>query len=58
LWSAGGYIVAQDEASSVVFGMPKVAIDRGVVHQIANPDEIAQLLLRLHEHRKTEFSPA
>jgi two-component system chemotaxis response regulator CheB len=31
---AGGHVVAQDEASSAVFGMPKRAIERGCVDEV------------------------
>ncbi len=43
----GGYTVAQDEATSVVFGMPKVAIDSGVVDRICPIGEIGGLLKQL-----------
>lgn len=41
---AGGLAVAQDEASSVVFGMPKVAIERGHVNRIVSLDALPNLL--------------
>jgi two-component system chemotaxis response regulator CheB len=41
---AGGLAVAQDEASSVVFGMPKVAIERGNVNRVVSLDALANLL--------------
>jgi len=43
---AGAYNIAQDEASSVVFGMPKEAIERGGVDRIAPLDRIAAEILR------------
>jgi two-component system chemotaxis response regulator CheB len=43
---AGAYTVAQDEASSVVFGMPKEAIERGAVQDIVPLGRIPQVLLR------------
>jgi two-component system chemotaxis response regulator CheB len=44
---AGGVTIAQDEASSVVFGMPAAAIALGVVDHILPPQQIPALLLRL-----------
>lgn len=42
---AGAYTVAQDEASCVVFGMPKEAIARGGVDRILSLDLIAREVL-------------
>ncbi len=42
---AGGLTIAQDEKSSVVFGMPKEAIALGAAQHILPPQEIAPLLL-------------
>jgi two-component system chemotaxis response regulator CheB len=38
--SAGGYVIAQDEASSVIFGMNAEVIKAGAVDQIAPLDAI------------------
>lgn len=43
---AGCFAIAQDEATSVVFGMPREAIRAGVVDQVAPLDEIALALTR------------
>ncbi|MDB5448219.1 MAG: chemotaxis response regulator protein-glutamate methylesterase [Phenylobacterium sp.] len=43
---AGARTIAQDEATSVVFGMPKEAIARGCVDKIAPLPQIAAELLR------------
>lgn len=44
---AGGATLAQDEASSVIFGMNKIAIDRGGVQQVLPAVEIPQVMCRL-----------
>jgi two-component system chemotaxis response regulator CheB len=43
---AGALTVAQDEASCVVFGMPKEAIERGAVDKIASLSQIPNLIFR------------
>ncbi len=43
----GGRVVAQDRATSVVYGMPSAAVDAGVVDQSLPLDQIAGALLRL-----------
>ena len=42
---AGARTIAQDEATCVVFGMPKVAIDRGGVEKIGPLDTIPQMIV-------------
>jgi two-component system chemotaxis response regulator CheB len=46
---AGARTIAQDEASCVVFGMPKVAIDAGAAEKVLALDQIAPEVLRLAE---------
>lgn len=43
--NAGAYTVAQDEATSVVFGMPKEAIARGGVDKVAPLDQLAREIM-------------
>ncbi|MDW3191350.1 MAG: chemotaxis-specific protein-glutamate methyltransferase CheB [Cytophagales bacterium] len=42
---SGGLTVAQDEASSVIFGMPKAAIEAGKVDQVLDIKEIGTYLI-------------
>ena len=44
---AGAHNVAQDEASCVVFGMPREAIAQGAVHDVLPLDQIAGYVLQL-----------
>jgi two-component system chemotaxis response regulator CheB len=44
---AGGKTIAQDEKSSVIFGMPKVAIAMGAAEEVLPLNRIASALLRL-----------
>ena len=43
---AGARTIAQDEASSVVFGMPKEAIERGAAEKVVGLDHVAGEILR------------
>ena len=44
---AGGFTLAQDEGTCVVFGMPREAVRRGAVDQSMAPSSMAELLRRL-----------
>jgi two-component system chemotaxis response regulator CheB len=46
LKAAGAHTIAQDEATSVVFGMPREAIERGAVHEVLPLERIAAAVLR------------
>jgi two-component system chemotaxis response regulator CheB len=46
LRTVGAHTIAQDEASCVVFGMPKEAIERGAAVEVVPLDKIAGLILR------------
>ncbi len=41
----GAYTIAQDEGSSVVFGMPKKAIELGAVDKVASLEDISRAIL-------------
>jgi two-component system chemotaxis response regulator CheB len=46
IFETGGTTIAQDEQTSLVFGMPKVAAELGVVQSVLPLDEIPQALLQ------------
>lgn len=52
LKARGGQVVAQDEASCVVFGMPRQPIEEGIVDVIAPLDRIASEIVQLVEKGK------
>ena len=37
----GGYLIAQDEASCVVYGMPKAVVDAGLADEVVDVDSLA-----------------
>jgi two-component system chemotaxis response regulator CheB len=43
----GGYVVAEDEESCVVYGMPKAAVDEGIADAVVSLSEIPKVLNRL-----------
>ncbi len=49
---AGARCIAQDEATCVVFGMPKVAFERGGAERLVPIDDIAPSLMRLMSEKR------
>lgn len=49
---AGARCIAQDEATSVVFGMPKVAFEKGGAERLVSLDKIASTLLGFLTEKK------
>ena len=51
---AGSHNIGQDEASCVVYGMPKCAFEKGALHQVLPLDQIADAITaRLNRTRRT-----
>lgn len=50
----GGRVIAQDETSCVVFGMPRVAIEEGIADRILSPLEISDAVLSLAMEPKND----
>ena len=57
LREAGAYNIAQDQATSVVFGMPREAIALGAVHEVAALPNIAQRVVAAVESRQRALLP-
>ena len=53
---AGAHTIAQDETTSVVFGMPKEAIQLGAAEHVAPLPKIAELITRLAGGRRQNAS--
>ncbi len=48
----GGKTIAQDEASSIIFGMPKAAIEMGCVDEVVSAKGMAQAIVRAVQPEK------
>jgi two-component system chemotaxis response regulator CheB len=44
--AAGGYVLAQDEATSMIFGMPAEAIKTGAVNEVLGLGDISAAIER------------
>lgn len=52
VYEAGGYTIGQDQGSSIVYGMPKVAFDAGYIMQQVGLTDMAETITRIvEEHR-------
>lgn len=51
LHEAGAYTIAQDERTSVVFGMPRECIERGFIDQVCALQNIAEQII-IHQRKK------
>ncbi len=47
VYAAGGRVLAQDEASSVIYGMPREALRAGVVHGVVGLNDMAARIVEL-----------
>jgi len=45
-----GYILAQDDASCVVYGMPKAVVDAGLADEVLDIDDISQAMMNALYH--------
>jgi two-component system chemotaxis response regulator CheB len=52
LHKAGGFTLAQDEASCVVYGMPQEAVLRKAVDRVLSPPQIAMMLGQMAKQKK------
>ncbi len=55
---AGAATIAQDEASCIVFGMPKEAIARGAAERVVPLQALAGEIIRVGRFERTEAPPA
>lgn len=55
---AGAWTIAQDEKSSVVWGMPRAAIDLGAASEVLALDEMPKRLVNLSREEEPERKPS
>jgi len=51
IYRAGGLTIAQDEASCIIFGMPRIAIDKGFIHKVVPLGKMAEMINRADRER-------
>ncbi len=52
IYAKGGITVGQDEASSIVYGMPKVAAERGFIEHVVSVNDMASTLNKLVKEKR------
>jgi two-component system chemotaxis response regulator CheB len=53
---AGGVTLAQDEKTSVIFGMPKIAIEKGCIDKVLPLGEISGEIVRIMSRAASELN--
>jgi two-component system, chemotaxis family, protein-glutamate methylesterase/glutaminase len=53
----GGYVIAQDEESCIVYGMPQAALEEGLVDSMVSLENISLAFARLTKLRGTAYKP-
>ncbi len=53
----GGYVISQDEESCIVYGMPRAAVEEGVVDLVLSLDDISLTLDKLAKARAPFIAP-
>ncbi len=51
---AGGFVIAQDQSTSIIWGMPRAAIETGVVDLVLPLDQFAATFLKLMEGNRIQ----
>lgn len=46
IYEAEGHTITQDEKSCTVYGMPRIAVEMGVVHEVLSPDQIVDAIVK------------
>ena len=52
IYRKGGITLGQDEASSIVYGMPRVAFERGFVGRQVSLDDMAKTINQIAQERR------
>jgi two-component system, chemotaxis family, protein-glutamate methylesterase/glutaminase len=52
IYAKGGITVGQDEVSSIVYGMPKVAAERGFIEHVVSVNNMAATLNKLVKEKR------
>ena len=55
--SKGGYVIAQDEESCIVYGMPQAALEEGVVDSMVSLEIISKAFTRLTKIKEQGYKP-
>lgn len=54
IYRAGGYTLAQNEATAPIYGMPRAAVELGAVHEVLSPEDII-ITLQRHVARMASY---